>query len=70
MQMAAKTKRPSVKQQVRDLLDSLPDTCTVEDVQYQLYLIDKINRGEERLAKEGGISHDEIRKRFAICRTA
>ena len=67
--MAAKAKRPSVKQRVRDLLDALPDSCSVEDVHYQLYLMDKINRGEKRLAKEGGIPHEEIRNRFATCRS-
>jgi hypothetical protein len=68
--MASKSPSQSVKQQVRDLLERLPDNCSVDDVQYQLYLIDKINRGEESLRNGRGIPHAEIRKRFGACPTA
>ena len=40
----------TAKKEVSDLLDRLPDNCTLEDVQYHLYLIQKIERclkGEE-----------------------
>ena len=64
--MASKTKTTgNVKQRVRELLDQLPDNCTVEDVQYQLYLIEKINRSEESLRRDGGIPHDEVKRRVA-----
>jgi hypothetical protein len=63
--MATKTKRPNVKNQVRELLDHLPDNCTVEDVQYQLYVIEKINRSEESLRRDGGIPHEEVKRRVA-----
>ena len=61
--MAAKTKKVNVKAQVREMLDRLPDNCTVEDVQYQLYVIEKINRSEESLRRDGGIPHDEVKRR-------
>ena len=32
------------KQQVRTILDQLPDDCSVEDVQYHLYVIEKLRR--------------------------
>ena len=67
--MASATKTPTVKQQVRKLLDQMPETCTVEDIQYQLYLIDKINRGEDSLRRDGGIPHGQIKRRFAACLT-
>jgi hypothetical protein len=35
------------KQQVRAVLRQLPDNCTMEDVQYQLYVVEKIRRGLE-----------------------
>ena len=64
--MAATTKaKAGIKRQVREMLDQLPDDCTVEDVQYQLYLIEKINRSEEALKRDGGISHDEVKRRVA-----
>jgi predicted transcriptional regulator len=33
------------KQAVRQLLDELPEGCTVEDVQYELYFLDLVQRG-------------------------
>ena len=63
--MKTATKMPSLKQQVRDLIDELPDNCTVDDIHYQLYLFDKINRGEESLRNTGGIAHDEVKRRVA-----
>lgn len=33
------------KDEVRKLLDTLPDDCTLEDVQYHLYVLEKIQRG-------------------------
>ena len=63
--MSSSTKTATLKQQARRLIDGLPDNCTVEDIQYQLYLMDKINRGEESLQRHGGIPHEDIKKRFA-----
>ena len=63
--MNSTTKSPSVKQQARKIIAELPEDCTMSDIQYQLYLVDKINRGEESLRLEGGIPHEQIKKRFA-----
>jgi hypothetical protein len=54
----------TLKKQVHELIDRLPGTCTTEDIHYQLYLIDKIHRGEAAL-KKGGIAHKQVRKRAA-----
>jgi len=35
----------TAKQEVRSLLQKLPDNCTLEDIQYHLYVIEKINKG-------------------------
>ena len=50
----------TIKEEVRSLLDKLPDDCSLEDVQYHLYVAEKINRGIERAEKEGTLSHDEV----------
>jgi hypothetical protein len=63
--VAARTKPRTVKEQARLLIDELPDDCTFEDIHYQLYLVDKINRGEESLRRHGGIPHEDIKRRFA-----
>jgi ribosomal protein S20 len=55
----------TVKDEVKSLLQKLPDNCTFEDVQYHLYVIEKIQRGIERAEKEGTISQEEIERRMS-----
>jgi hypothetical protein len=55
----------SLKSQVLNLVEQMPDDCTVDDIHYQLYVIDKINRGEDALRRRGGIPHAQVRKAFA-----
>jgi hypothetical protein len=57
------------KQQVQEVLDQLPDDCTLEDVQYHLYVADLIRRRVEMSEQGDGIPHDTIVKRFAKWRT-
>jgi hypothetical protein len=38
----------TAKQDVEQLLNKLPDDCSVEDIQYHLYVLDKIRRGLRR----------------------
>ena len=54
----------AVKQEVQSLLTKLPDGCTLEDVQYHLYVIEKIQRGIRRAETEGVVSQDEAEKRL------
>ena len=50
----------TAKDQVRDLLDKLPDDCTIDDVLYHLYVLDKVGRGVAQLEAGQGIPHDEV----------
>lgn len=54
----------TAKDEVKAILDKLPDHCSLEDVQYHLYVVEKINRGIERAEKEGAISQDEAERKF------
>ena len=49
-----------VKQTVRDLLDQLPDDCTLEDVLYHLYVIEKVQKGISELDADRGIPHEQV----------
>jgi len=49
-----------VKQTVRDLLDQMPDDCTLEDVLYHLYVIEKVQKGMAELDAGKGIPHDQV----------
>ncbi len=52
----------TAKEEVKLLLDKLPDDCSLEDVQYHLYVVEKIRRGVERAEKEGAASQEEVEK--------
>ncbi|HSV12631.1 MAG TPA: hypothetical protein VLI90_00115 [Tepidisphaeraceae bacterium] len=61
----AQSQLPPVKEQVRALLEHLPDDCTVEDVQYRLYVLERIRRGLESIDRGEGIPHEEVKRRMA-----
>jgi len=53
------------KEEVRKMLDRLPEGASFEEIQYQVYLLDEITRGEEELARGEGIEHAELKRRLA-----
>lgn len=55
----------TAKQEVRELLDQLPEDATVEDIHYHLYVLEKIRRGEARAKTEGTLSQDDVEARLA-----
>jgi predicted transcriptional regulator len=48
------------KETVRDLLDRLPDNCTLQDVLYHLYVISEIEEGIRELDEGRGIPHEQV----------
>lgn len=54
----------TAKDEIRSLLQKLPDDCTLEDVQYHLYVLGKIRRGIERAESEGAVSQEEVERRL------
>ena len=53
------------KEHIRRLLDTLPDEVSYENIQYHIYVQQKIDRGL-RAAEQGDfISDDEIEQRIA-----
>ncbi|GAB6888980.1 hypothetical protein JCM13304A_24840 [Desulfothermus okinawensis JCM 13304] len=54
----------TVKEEVKSLLERLPRDCTIEDIQYHLYVLEKIQKGIHRAEKEGTISHEDVKKRL------
>ena len=55
----------TAKEDVRSLLDNLPDECVLEDIQYHLYVVEKIQRGINRGNVEGLLSQEEVEKNFS-----
>jgi len=48
----------TTKDQVRALLDRLPEDCTFDDVQYHLYVVQAVARGDAD-EKAGRLIHHE-----------
>jgi len=55
----------SVKRAVLDLVKKLPDDCTLEDVQYQLYVRQKVDRSMKAVAAGRVQGHEQVKKRLA-----
>ncbi len=55
----------TAKEEVKTLLAKLPDDCTIEDIQYHLYVVEKVRKGIDRAEREGTISHKEAKKRLS-----
>ena len=55
----------TAKNEVQSLLAKLRDNCTPEDMQYNLYVVEKVQRGIDRAEKEGEISQRDVEKRLS-----
>jgi hypothetical protein len=54
-----------VKKAVLDLVKKLPANCTLEDVQYQLYVRQKVERSMQAAAAGRVTSHERVKKRLS-----
>ena len=55
----------TVKEDIESLLERLPDSCTIEDVQYHLYILEKIRRGGESAEAGRVVTQEEVEERFS-----
>ncbi len=53
------------KEEVRELLENLPDNASLEDIQYHIYVRQKILKGLEAARKGEVISQEEVGRRMA-----
>lgn len=54
----------TAKEEVESLLDKLPDDCTLEDIQYHLYVLEKVRHGLEAADAEGAVTQEEAERRL------
>jgi len=55
----------TAKEEVRKLLERLPNDASFEDIQYQVYLLDEVARGSEEIERGEGIEQEEVKRRLA-----
>jgi predicted transcriptional regulator len=55
----------SAKVEVSKLIDTLPDDCSLEDIQYHLYVLQKVERGLKDGEAGRTFNQEEVGKRAA-----
>ncbi|MND08893.1 hypothetical protein D3C83_318340 [compost metagenome] len=50
----------TTKEQVRALLDRLPEDCTLDDVQYHLYVVQAVERGDADIKAGRTVPHERV----------
>jgi predicted transcriptional regulator len=54
----------TIKEEVRDLADKLPEDATWDDAMYELYVRQKIAAGLKAADEGRVVSHEEVKRRF------
>ena len=55
----------TAKEEVGALLDKLPDDCSLEDIQYHLYVLEKVRSGLEAAETQGTLPQAEVEERLS-----
>ena len=54
----------TAKEEVEALLGKLPDDCSIEDIQYHLYVIEKVRTVLEAADSRGTVPQEEVEQRL------
>lgn len=54
----------TAKQDVESLLSKLPDDCSLEEIQYHLYVIEKVRHGLDMADTQGQLTQDEVEQQL------
>ena len=55
----------SPKEEVRKMLDKIPNDSSFEDIQYHIYVREKIERGLKDVQEERILSQEEVEKKMS-----
>jgi len=50
----------NIRQKVESLLNQLPDDCSIEDIQYHLYVLEKVRQSLNAASLENTIPQEEV----------
>ena len=62
MRLNGVTNRITIKKKALDVISKLPDSASIDDIMYQLYVLDKIRKGQEAVKDGKTISVEELKK--------
>lgn len=54
----------TAREEIESLLSRLPADCSIEDIQYHLYVIEKVRAGLDTAEREEIISQDDAESRL------
>ena len=52
----------TLKQEVIRAISKLPESASIDDIMYELYVIDKVKKGREAAERGDSISIEELKK--------
>ena len=52
----------TLKQEAIQAISNMPDSSNIDDIMYQLYVMDKVRKGKEAVQYGDSLSVDELRK--------
>ncbi|HYW44570.1 MAG TPA: hypothetical protein VE959_17040 [Bryobacteraceae bacterium] len=55
----------SAKEEVRRLLDAMPDDSSFEDIQYHIYVRQKIERGRRAVEEDRVLTEEQVDRRLS-----
>lgn len=55
----------TAKDEVRELLEGLPDDASLEDIQYHIYVRQKIQKGLDAAREGRTLTHQEVVRRMS-----
>ncbi len=55
----------AIKEEVNSLLERLPADASIEDIQYHLYVIDKVQNGLDSVEQTGGLTQEQVEARLS-----
>ena len=55
----------TAKEEVQELLGKLPSDCSLEDIQYHLYVLEKIRSGLDSAETDGTVSQEDAEARLS-----
>ncbi len=55
----------TAKEEVRKLLEQLPDDSSFEDIQYHIYVREKIERGLQEVKEGRVLSQEDVERRMS-----
>lgn len=55
----------TAKEDVRKILDHIPDNASLEDVQYHIYVLEKIEKGLKDVKEGRVLSQEEVEQRMS-----